>query len=147
MSIIEQPDTLRPVIYAAFSLPETLDELPLILSGSLPDPYSLHTQVASNSFDRHPLAVIIGGGYDDDAYSRLRSACSDACGSTAKLGVVFLRADNALTDSLVAEGKGPKKHTAGYPQAITARLKGKMEELGITGGALGDRYVGELIYY
>ena len=62
-----------------------------------------------------------------------------ACaGSKGKLGAAFFRTDNELTDRLVAAGKGPEKRTAGYPAAITKRLKDKMKEVGVADGLLKE---------
>ena len=135
------------MVYAAFSLPETLDELPQILAGYPQPESSLHTQIGHNSFDRRPCAIIVGGGYDDEAYKALYDASLDACGGSKKtLGVAFFRADNALTDRLVVEGKGPEKRTTGYPAAITKRLKDKLAEVGVADG-LKEEDVGELFWY
>ncbi|GAM91368.1 hypothetical protein ANO11243_094170 [Dothideomycetidae sp. 11243] len=135
------------VIYAAFSLPETFDELPQILAGTPPAALTLHTQVASNDFSRHPVAIIVGGGYDDEAYGELRQKCIAAVGGDKKkLGAAFFRADNNLTDRLVKEGKGPEKRTKDYPAAITKRLKNKLEEVGVVSG-LKEEDVGELFWY
>lgn len=124
-----------------------MEELPLILSGKPPQPSSLHTQVASNDLSRHPVAVVVGGGYDDNAYGALRQACIEACGGSAKnLGVAFFRADNELTERLVREGKGPEKRTKDYPAAITKRLKDKLREVGVADG-LKEADVGELFWY
>lgn len=135
------------VIYAAFSLPETFDELPQILADNPPAASALHTQVASNSFERRPVGIVIGGGYDDEAYGKLYNACLQACGDEKKkLGVAFFRADNELTDRLFSEGKGPQKRTEGYPAAITKRLKDKLAEVGVSRG-LSDDDVGKLFWY
>ena len=136
------------VIYAAFLLPETLEELPQILAGTPPAAESLHTLVASNSFERRPVGIVIGGGYDDEAYKMLYDACVKACGGSKKdLGVAFFRADNQLTDRLVAEGKGPEKRTKDYPAAITKRLKDKLRETGVASGKVKESDIGELFYY
>lgn len=93
------------------------------------------------------MAIVVGGGYDDNAYNALRQACIDACGGSARnLGVAFFRADNELTDRLVKEGKGPEKRTKDYPAAITKRLKDKLKEVGVADG-LKQEYVGELFWY
>ena len=135
------------VIYAAYLLPETLQELPQILAGNPPAASSLHTQVASNSFDRPPVAIIIGGGYDDDTFKTLYDASIKACGGSKKdLGVAFFRADNQLTNRLVAEGKGPQKRTQGYSTAITKRLKDKLTEVGVANG-LKQADIGGLFWY
>jgi hypothetical protein len=120
--------------------------VPQILAGNAPEASSLHTQVASNSFDRPPVAIVVGGGYDDEAYSKLRDLSIEACGARSALGVAFFRADNALTERLFAEGKGPEKRTAAYPQAITKRLKAKLTEV-VVGDGLKAEEVGELFWY
>ena len=132
--------------YAAFSLPETKEELPKILAGKAPAASSLHTQVGSNAFGRRPVAIVVGGGYDYTAYQKLYDACVDACGSKKALGAAFFRADNQLTDRLVAEGKGPAKRTKDYPAAVTKRLKDKMAEVGVASG-LSEADVGRLFWY
>lgn len=138
---------MREVVYAGFSLPDILEEVPQILARKPPAESSLHTQVASNSFDRPPVAIVIGGGFDDDTLKTLYDASVKACGGSKKdLGVAFFRADNQLTDRLVAEGKGPAKRTADYPAAVTKRLKSKLVEVGVQNG-LKENDVGELFLY
>jgi hypothetical protein len=134
------------VVYAGFSLPETLEGVPLILAGQAPSASSLHTHVGSNTIDRRPVAVAVGGGYSDDDYKKLRDACIKACGSKRPLGAAFFRADNAITDRLFAEGKGPQKRTDGYAAAITERWKAKLAEVGVENG-LQQEDIGELFLY
>lgn len=134
------------VIYAGFSLPETLDEVPQILAGRPPPAASLHTQIASNSFDRCPLAIAVGGGYNDTAFDALRKACIEACGSEEALGIAFFRTDRQLTERLFAEGKGPGRKSAEYPKAITKRLKDKLAEVGVAQG-LQKEDVGKVFWY
>lgn len=135
------------VVYAAYSLPETFQEVPQILARKAPNPDSLHTQVASNRFNSPPVAIVIGGGYDDEALKTLYDASVKACGGSKRnLGVAFFRADNALTDKLVAEGRGPEKRSEGYPAAITKRLKGKLAEVGVQNGIRED-HIGEVFLY
>ena len=132
-------------------MPEAIDELPSLLAGKATDTSSLHTQIGSNDFSRRPVAIVIGGGYDDESYDKLLDACGKACGGSRKeIGTVFLRADNNLTDRLVAEGKGPAKKTPEYSAAITKRLKDKLAELGIAPGmqcGLRTDLIGELVLY
>jgi hypothetical protein len=59
------------VVYAGFSLPETLEGVPLILAGQAPSASSLHAHVGLNTIDRRPVAVVVGGGYSDDDYKKL----------------------------------------------------------------------------
>lgn len=142
---------LYPVVYSGFDLPPTLEEVPRILSGHPPASSSLHTHVASKTFDQPILAVIVGGGYTDEDFNALYDASLKACGgSKADLGVVFVRADKALTEKLIAEGKGPKRYTPEYPIAMMQRLKGKLREVGIsTGmeGGLKEEDKGKLYWY
>lgn len=123
-----------------------MKEVPKILAGSPPSAEALHTQVASKNFTQRPVAVLLGGGYKDEAYEALRNASIEACGSKQALGVVFCRVDNEITDLLVAEGKSPEKRTAGYPEVIIKRFKDKMAEVGVPTG-LREQDVGELIWF
>ncbi|KAF2116216.1 hypothetical protein BDV96DRAFT_645551 [Lophiotrema nucula] len=139
------------VVYSGYSIPATLAEVPRILSGNPPAPTLLHTQIGSNSFDRRPIAVAIGGGYDDETFRTLYDASLTACGgSKMDLGVVFVRADTKLTQKLIEEGKGPKRYTPEYPLAMNNRLKAKLVELGIGTGLEGDvkeEYRGETFLF
>ena len=96
----------------------------------------LHTSVASNSFANPILAVVVGGGYSDEEFDALYKASLEACGGTKEsLGAIFVRASAAITEKLVAEGKGPKRYTPEYPVAVAQRLRDKLREVGIVPGA------------
>lgn len=69
---------------------------------------SLHTQIVLDPLNPRPLAIPVGGGYDDAAFDAFRMACLEACGSEETLGAVFFRTDQQLMERLFAEGKGPR---------------------------------------
>lgn len=146
-SLTEPPTDILAVIYAGFELSATRQELPKLLAGETIDQTSLHTHVASNDFQHPPNAIVMGGGYDDAAVEQLTKAIADAHQHAGKkLSFAYFRADNALTDRLVAEGKGPQKRTPEYTIAITKRLEDKLAT------ALGSEEVrqregGETILY
>ena len=138
------------VLYSGYSLPETLHELPLILSGKVPTPETLHSQIGPNDFTtRNPVAVSIGGGYSDDDFKKLFDACSEACGG--HLPVVFLRADKELTKKLVAEGKGPTRDKPEYSAFVANRLKNRLQEIGIKAnvedGDVRSEMLGQVFMY
>ena len=138
-------------VYSGHSLPAALEELPLILSGKPPPSSSLHTRIGSNSFDKPPVALIVGGGYDDEKFGALYDACLKACGESKKnLGVPFFRVSNEITKKLEEEGKGPKIGGPGYPEAIAQRLKDRLAGLGIKAGMEGgvkEEVVGEVFFF
>lgn len=145
---------MTTVLYSGFRLPSTLQEVPLILSGNPPPPQAFHTQVGPNKFDVQPLAVAIGGGYDDGAFEKLYSACISTVGGKERLGVVFLRADNELTEKLFAEGKGPVKYGDGYGTSMMRRLKAKLAEIGLKTDArleeikdVSSKMTGEIVWF
>lgn len=128
-----------PVVYAGYNLAATANEVPQILSRSTPPSTSLHTQVGSNDFQIFPRAVIIGGGYSEEAFQTLFRACADACGSEAALPVPFFRVDNSITKRLAAEGKGPAPPSPEYSRAIAERLKERLREVGVGEERTGNR--------
>lgn len=121
------------VIYAGFDLPATRSELPrLLVDDTAVDHKALHTQIGSNQLrDNPPIAIVIGGGYDDESFHKLDDAIVEAFKKSSKqlLDYAYFRADNELTDRLFAEGKGPQKRTPAYGPAITKRLKTKLNEV------------------
>ena len=139
------------VLYSSFDLPATLQEVPLILSGNPPPADTLHTQIGANDFTNPPVAVVVGGGYNDEAYTALYSAILNACGASKKdIGVVFFRASNEITEDLVKEGKHAPRGSREYPVGILMRLKSKLRELGIAAdveGGVKEANVGELFWY
>lgn len=145
---------MSTVLYSGFSLAATLKEVPLILSGNPLPPQAFHTQIGPNNFDVQPLAVAIGGGYDDEAFDKLYSACVSAVGGKEMLGVVFLRADNELTEKLFAKGKGPVKYGDGYGASMMRRLKAKLAEIGLNIEArpeeikeVSSKTTGEIVWF
>lgn len=124
----------RQVVYGGHDFDCAAKEVPQIISGSPPPASSLHTQVGSNDFTVFPRAVITGGGYSDEAFQTLYQACEKACGGQENLPVPFFRVDNALTDKLEAEGKGPTRGSPEYSKFIAQRLKDKLREAGVGAG-------------
>ncbi|KAF9629178.1 hypothetical protein BFW01_g10381 [Lasiodiplodia theobromae] len=124
------------VVYAGHDIAAATKEVPKIISGSSPPSTSLYTQIGSNDFTVLPRAVITGGGYNEEAFQTLFQACAEACGSEVALPVPFFRTDNALTDQLAAEGKGPAHSSPEYPKAMTNRLKARLREVGVGSGVL-----------
>jgi hypothetical protein len=63
--------------------------------------------------------------------------------------VLFFRANNDLTDTLVEEGKGPRKGTPEYPVAIVKRLRESLRNSGIAPGLEGAKHedIGEVVFF
>lgn len=121
------------MIYAGFDLDTTRSELPRLFIGDTSlVRQSLHTQIGTNDFQAvSPVAIAIGGGYDDDAFQKLHKAIVEAFETAGKpmFKYAYFRADNEITDRLYAEGRGPQKRTPEYPAAIVGRLKAKLKEV------------------
>ena len=60
-----------------------------------------------------------------------------------------MRASVAITEKLVAEGKGPKRSTPEYPAAVAQRLRNKLREVGIAPGVENVKkgIEGEIVLY
>ena len=68
-----------------------------------------------------------------------------AClGSKEALGVAWFRADNALTERLEAEGKGPNRFAPEYSKAIGMRLKEKLRETGVAKGRVRNELLSKV---
>lgn len=76
-SVIPAQATYIPtslVIHCFLSLEEAISSLPILLDGDAPSPIPT-TNIGSKNYSRGVAAVIIGGGYDDDAVAQIRKAC------------------------------------------------------------------------
>lgn len=89
-----------------------IHNLPPILSGSLP--LSNESGLGSKSYSRPPKAVILGGGYDDEAIARLRQAVISLQGT---FEVPWIKADLKKTEA------GPTPGTDEYCNSAASRIK------------------------
>lgn len=49
-------------------------DLPLLLSGGKPSDTS---NIGSRNYESRPVAVVVGGGYSDEAFAIMKHACGD----------------------------------------------------------------------
>lgn len=85
--------TLTLVIHVILSTSAGVSDIPKLLAGKTPS-----TQDAGNigtqNYAQAPQAVVLGGGYDDEAVKTIRAAC-DSDGSGEK-GIPWLRPDSSI---------------------------------------------------
>ncbi|KAF2738613.1 hypothetical protein EJ04DRAFT_560616 [Polyplosphaeria fusca] len=104
------------VIHILMSLEAAQADIPDLLSGKAPaDPAS---NKGSQNYTSTPVAVCIGGGYDDNAFDSMRKA------STGLAGVPWLRPDK----SRLAE-MPPRNDPEGYGKATAERIKVALDDL------------------
>ena len=77
-------------------------------------PLSDGSGLGSKSYSRPPKAVILGGGYDDEAIARLRYAVTSFQGT---IEVPWLKADLKKTEA------GPTPGTDEYCNSAASRMK------------------------
>jgi hypothetical protein len=94
------------------SVKDGLQNLPLILSGSTP--VNDRSFLGSKAYSRFPMAVILGGGYDDEFITRLREAVANSPGTTR---LPCLKADPEKTES------GPIPGTEEYCKSAGSSTK------------------------
>ncbi|CZT51607.1 uncharacterized protein RSE6_12771 [Rhynchosporium secalis] len=114
------------VIHVILSTSAGVSDLPKILVGKTPstaDPGNIGTQ----NYAQAPQAIILGGGYDDEAVKTIRAACERA--NKGDRGIPWLRPDL----SVPVPPLGPK-----YGAAMVSRVKTALKELEEEGRAQGD---------
>lgn len=100
------------MIHFVMSVEEGVRDLPLILSGSTP--VNEGSGLGSKRYSRFPKAVVLGGGYDDEAITRLREAVAVSPGT---IKVPWLKADPNKTKA------GPTPGTDEYCRSAASRMK------------------------
>ncbi|KAI9934815.1 hypothetical protein MW887_000432 [Aspergillus wentii] len=94
------------------SVEDGVRNLPLILSGSTP--VNEESSLGSKNYSALPKAVVLGGGYDDDALTRLREAVAR---SPETVRIPWLKADLEKTKG------GPTPGSEEYCRAAASRIK------------------------
>ncbi|KAA8652646.1 uncharacterized protein ATNIH1004_001551 [Aspergillus tanneri] len=120
--VIEELKPEYEVIHFITSVEDGTINLPLILSGNLPKWEG--SGLGSKIYSRAPKAVILGGGYDDEAIEKLRQAVAISQGT---IQVPWLKADPKKTEA------GPTPGTEAYCRSAAARIKETLEILEKTG--------------
>lgn len=67
----------RPVIHTIYSTPAGILELPLLLKTPPTIPSGSGPNLGSQNYAKRPIAVVTGGGFDDEAFEAMRKACAD----------------------------------------------------------------------
>ena len=95
-------------------------EIPLLVQGeSLPKSDNIGTQ----NYQKPPVAVVTGGGYDDESFEKMKKACE------GKGNVLWLRPDLTTPTPPL----GPE-----YGKAMVSRVKACMKKLAEDGEMGGD---------
>lgn len=95
-----------------------------MLAGCPPNPDE-KDNIGSRNYSNAPQAVVMGGGYDEDATEKMRKACKVNGGSN----VPWLRLDTGIPMPPL----GPK-----YGAALVRRVKSCLRELAEEGRMEGD---------
>ncbi|KAJ6068157.1 uncharacterized protein N7446_005194 [Penicillium canescens] len=86
--VISELEPDYEVTYFVMSVEDGIRNLPLILSGSTP--VNDKSSLGSKNYSALPKAVILGGGYDDEAITQLREAVTSSPGT---IKIPWLKAD------------------------------------------------------
>ena len=110
------------MIHVVLSPAAGASEIPVLLEGGSPLPVDAEN-VGTKNYSKPPVAVILGGGYDDAGFAEMRA------GSQGKSNVPWLRNDRS---------KPPQPGAPGYPEAVVERIKACLRELAAEGKMEGD---------
>lgn len=122
-------DSACSAIHIALSLESSITDIPLLLSSKIPPNTS--DNLGSLNYTHRPLAVALGGGFDDDMFNQIKDACKD--GPEA----VWLRVDTSSMKGPPAPGEAES-----YGAGIAERLKKYLArlEVGKEGGTTEGVY-------
>ncbi|KAJ5161024.1 hypothetical protein N7492_006416 [Penicillium capsulatum] len=109
--VISELEPDYEVTYFVMSVEDGIRNLPLILSGSTPA--SDKSSLGSKNYST-PKAVILGGGYDDEAITQLREAVTSSPGTVK---IPWLKADPEKTKA------GPTPGSEEYCRSAASRMK------------------------
>ncbi|KAB8073440.1 hypothetical protein BDV29DRAFT_136889 [Aspergillus leporis] len=110
--VISELEPDYEVTYFVMSVEDGIRNLPLILSGSTPA--NDKSSLGSKNYSAPPKAVILGGGYDDEAVTQLREAVTSSPGTVK---IPWLKADPEKTKA------GPTPGSEEYCRAAASRMK------------------------
>ncbi|KAJ6010144.1 hypothetical protein N7499_004453 [Penicillium canescens] len=110
--VISELEPDYEVTYFVMSVEDGIRNLPLILSGSTP--VNDKSSLGSKNYSALPKAVILGGGYDDEAITQLREAVTSSPGT---IKIPWLKADPEKTKV------GPTPGSEKYCRAAASRMK------------------------
>jgi hypothetical protein len=65
------------VIHIILSVEQGVKDLPLLLSTPLQSPDNVGENFGSQNYKERPLAVGVGGGFNDEMFEEMRDACRD----------------------------------------------------------------------
>lgn len=106
------------VVHFITSVENGMANLPSIMSGS--PPRSAESTLGSKNYSQPPEAIILGGGYDDEAVEKLRMAVAGTQGTRK---VPWLRPDPAKTQA------GPTPGSEEYAKSVAARVRDALAAL------------------
>ncbi|KAI8940785.1 hypothetical protein NX059_002051 [Plenodomus lindquistii] len=106
------------VIHIILSVSSGISDIPLLLSSQPLPPDSSRDNLGSQNYTKPPIAIALGGGFNDESFEQIKDACKDAPGT------IWLRAD-------ISGMTGPPKpdEMAKYGQSTAERLEKKFAEL------------------
>ncbi|KAH7074679.1 hypothetical protein BKA63DRAFT_319150 [Paraphoma chrysanthemicola] len=111
-------------IHIILSLEQATTDIPLLLATPSQTPPNSQDNQGSQKYGARPVAVAVGGGFNDEMFAEIKNACKDV-----DKGVVWLRADVAKIKEMP-----PLSELEAYGEETARRVKKKLEELGVGGG-------------
>ncbi|KAH9219682.1 hypothetical protein DL95DRAFT_330978 [Leptodontidium sp. 2 PMI_412] len=114
------------VIHVILSTSAGVSDLPKLLAGKTPSIQDAGN-IGTQNYSQAPQAVVLGGGFDDEAVKTIRAACESV--SNGEKGIPWLRPDS----SVPVPPLGPK-----YGAAMVSRVKNALRELEEEGRVKGD---------
>ena len=69
------PSSTLSAIHIILSVPAAVSEVPILLSSKTPSNTS--ENLGSQNYAQRPLAIAIGGGFNDEMFNQIKDACKD----------------------------------------------------------------------
>ncbi|KAH7087629.1 hypothetical protein FB567DRAFT_525383 [Paraphoma chrysanthemicola] len=109
------------VIHIILSQTQATADIPLLLATPSQTPPDSEYNYGSQKYGARPVAIAVGGGFDDRMFAEIKDACKDV-----DKGVVWLRADVTKIKEMP-----PLNDLEAYGEETARRVKRKLGELGI----------------
>jgi hypothetical protein len=109
------------------TLPQALADLPLLLSTPSITPHDSSSNLGSQNYGPRPLAIAVGGGFNDQAFNEMREVCKDV-----SQGTVWVRPDISKPLNMP-----DISDTDAFGKEVGRRVKVKLNEVGVGEGKEG----------
>jgi hypothetical protein len=130
----DQHTNIRIVIHINLTPEQGIKDLPQVLSAKAP--VDSLSNLGSQTYTNRPFAIAVGGGFNDQAFQEIKSACKDV-----EQGIAWIRADTTQLTSMPSLND----HEA-FGAAMAKRVKSALNELGLEKGEEESRKEGVYLF-